>query len=149
MKSKSRAMTFAIAVVCAALLTSGCSVDQAPERFGLTGMVTVDGKPAHRMIVQLTHLDPQIGERERYVSSKSNEAGEFIFGDRADGTPSGFQGAVAGKYAVTFSWMSSDEIDAVDQLKGRFAEASQSKFEVTVPVEPTAAPLVFAIKSRP
>lgn len=149
MKPISRVWSLAAPVICAMATTIGCSADRGPERYGFSGTVTIDGKPAHRVIVQLTHLDPQIGERERYVSSRTNEAGEFIFGNRVDGTPSGFDGAVAGKYAVTFSWLSSDDIDAVDQFKGRFAEASQSKFDITVPVEQSAAPLVFAITSRP
>ncbi len=135
--------------ICIAVSITGCSGDQGPERFGFTGKVTVNGKPAHRMIVQLTHLDPQTGERERYVSSKTNESGEFVFGNRADGTPSGFQGAVAGKYSVTFSWMSTDDLDAVDQFAGKFTDSARSSFQVTVPVPPEASPVVFAIQSHP
>ncbi len=77
------------------------------------------------------------------------KAGEFVFGNLADGTPSGFQGAVAGKYAVTFSWMSTDDLDAVDQLAGKFTDAARSSFQVTVPVPPEASPVVFAIQTRP
>lgn len=131
------------------LAVVGCSGSGEPERFGFKGNVSVDGKPAHRVIVQLTHLDPSVGERERYVSSKTDEAGEFVFGNHADGTSSGFQGGVAGTYAVTFNWLSTDGLDAVDKLNGVYADASQSSFRVSLPVNPNDAPVSFDIKSQP
>ncbi len=147
-RQSSRACWAAIAWLGVSLVL-GCSGNAEPERYGFSGMVTVDGKPAHRMIVQLTCLDADIREQDRYVSSRTDEAGQFIFGDRTDGTSSGFLGAVAGRYAVTFSWMSSDELDAVDQLRGKFTDADRSIFQVTLPLDPNLPKPIYALKTRP
>jgi len=45
---------------------------------------------------------------------------------------------LAGLYCVMFSWLSSSELDAFDQLQGAFSDPRRSRFTVTVPVEQAA-----------
>jgi hypothetical protein len=126
----------------------GCSSGDGIERHHLSGVVTVDGNPADRMIVQLTQQGASVDDRERYVSSHSNADGEFAFGDFADGTPSRFPALPAGEYAVTFSWLSSDGLDAIDRLNGKFADANSTRYRVTVPFDSSAAPLRFELITK-
>ncbi len=126
----------------------GCSSGDRIERYHLSGVVTVDGNPADRMIVQLTQQGGSVDERERYASSHSNANGEFAFGEFADGTPSRFPALPAGEYAVTFSWLSSDGLDAVDKLNGKFVDANSTQYRVTVPVASSSAPLRFDLITK-
>jgi|GEM_PF-2250634 len=158
MKQKNRSLTLSLTTPViifhiALLLLSGsslvgCSSGDGVERHGFSGVVTVDGEPADRMIVQLTHQGPAVDDRDRYASSHSDANGEFVFGEFADGTPSRFPGVPAGEYAVTFSWLSSDELEAVDKLNGKFADSNTTQHRVTVPVDPSAAPLRFELITK-
>jgi hypothetical protein len=64
----------------------------------------------------------------------TNSEGVFHLSSMGDG-----DGAVAGKYAVTFTWLSSGELDAFDMLNGEFSNPEGSSFQVQVPLTDPAS----------
>lgn len=126
----------------------GCSSGDGVERHSFSGVVTVDGQPAERMIVQLTQQGPAVDDSERYASSHSNTNGEFAFGEFADGKPSRFPAVPKGEYTVTFAWLSSDGLDAIDKLNGKFADSNSTQYRVTVSVDSSGPPLRFELATK-
>lgn len=108
---------------------TGCS-DPAKQRFPVAGLVTIDGQPAERVLVQFQSLDTEIADDDRYPVAITDSMGRFRLGEKAAKS-----GAVAGQYQVSFNWLSSDRLDAFDKLKGKYADPAKSDFKVTVPVE--------------
>jgi hypothetical protein len=117
------------------LVFCGCQPGQGagPNRYRVAGQVLVDGQPAHRVLVQLIHSEPpddgKLGN-DVYPSGYTDSEGKFVIG-RENLQP----GAIAGKYKVLFTWMSTGELDAVDLFQGRYADASQATEWLEVPSE--------------
>jgi hypothetical protein len=117
------------------LLVCGCQSgqDSGPNRYRVAGQVLVDGKPAHRVLVQLVHLEPPEGGalgNDAYPSGYTDSEGKFVIG-RDNLQP----GAIAGKHKVLFTWMSTADLDAIDLFQGRYADASQTTEWLDVPSE--------------
>lgn len=111
--------------VCAA---AGCGGDGGLERFPLEGIVTVNGAPAERVVVLLHHSDESTPGNYRYPTAVTNADGTFKISSIGEA-----DGAVKGKYMVTFTWLSSDGLDSFDMFGGSLGDPKSSSFEVTVP----------------
>ena len=111
-----------------AFLFAGCN-ENGPQRHPFEGVVKVNGQPAERVLVQLTLQNaPEARGNDRYPSSLTDSQGRF-----AIGKGSGNVGAIEGEYSITFSWLSSPDLDAIDKLKGAYGSAENSKFKIRVP----------------
>ncbi|MEZ6077651.1 MAG: hypothetical protein R3C09_14695 [Pirellulaceae bacterium] len=125
-------------LVALTAFTVGCE-RQGSERYPVKGQIIIDGLPAERVMVQF-HLDASdIDSGDRYPVALTDANGNFSLGDQSQ-----VAGAVEGTYHVTFSWLSSADLDAVDKLKGKYAALERSAFSVKVPLE---EPLRFELKS--
>ena len=129
-----------ISSVCSAFVGCGHS-DTGPETFQVTGVVHINGKPAERVAVLFHHADSAMPSSYRYPTGVTNSEGVFNLSSMGDR-----DGAVAGKYAVTFTWLSSGELDAFDMLNGAFSNPEGSSFQVQVPLtDPTSLTLEITV----
>ncbi len=123
------------------LLLCGCGgPPSGPVKYPVEGVVRINGQLAERMAVTLHHEDATVEGNLRYPTAVTDTEGRFVVSSESDR-----DGAVAGRYRVTFAWLSSSELDAFDQLQGAFSDPKRSLFTVTVPVE-QAAGLEFALE---
>jgi len=123
------------------LLLCGCGGSPSgPVKYPVEGVVRINGQPAERMAVTLHHEDETVEGNLRYPTAVTDPEGRFVVSSESDR-----DGAVAGRYRVTFVWLSSSELDAFDQLQGAFSDPRRSRFTVTVPVE-QAVGLEFALE---
>lgn len=118
---------------------SGCGQPTGPQRFPVTGIVHVNGSPAERVAVLFQHHDQSIPSSYRYPTGVTNAEGVFQLSSTGHN-----DGAVPGKYSVTFNWLSSGELDAFDMFNGAFSQAAQSEHQVEIPVA-TDEPLVLRL----
>ena len=121
------------------LLATGCG-ESGPKKYPVSGVVTVNGKPAALVRVQFTHADTSLPGNLKTPMGMTDEAGVFHLSTSGDR-----DGAVPGDYTVTFEWMSANELAAYDKFGGKFAKSSQFKatvdaksnqlppFEITLP----------------
>ena len=109
-------------------------------KFPVKGKVLVNGSPAPRMAVLFHHSDQNIPGNCRYPTGVSDQNGVFVLSTEGKN-----DGAVAGEYKVTFTWLSSAELDAIDMLKGAFGNPGSAKFQVKVPL-PDDRPVEFDLK---
>lgn len=114
---------------CLFALFSGCQESGLP-RHAVQGQVRVDGQAAERVVIQFHHENPELTNDDRFPVAISDAEGQFVMGALATKP-----GVVAGTYKVTFNWLSSDGLDAVDRLSGKYADPQTSTFEVNVPLE--------------
>ena len=122
------------ALVVPALLAAlgGCS--RPPALHPVTGTVTVDGKPAARVLV-LFYLVNDPSPYPSPSSALTDDSGAFVLT-----TAKQSDGAVAGEYAVVCHWYNvrfSAEGEPVysgpDKLAGRYANAKTTPLRVTIP----------------
>ncbi len=112
----------------------GCGGDDSP-RVSLQGVVRVNGDPAERMLVQLHYQGPsesageslEVEGNDKYPSGLTDQAGQFRVANGAA------TGVLPGRYAVTFTWLSSDGLDARDKFDGRYADAERTEHFLDVP----------------
>ncbi len=110
------------------LLASGCGAP-AVTRYPISGTVMVDGKPAERVLVQLTSTATSTGQNnDAYPSGYTDSSGKFVVGKEQ-----GVLGAVEGEYVVTFTWISGPELEAYDKLKGTYSQVAKSRDRLKVP----------------
>ena len=103
-----------------------------PTLYAVEGKMLFDGEPAENLNVAFHPLD---GDNNRFCPvGRTNNKGIFHLTTR-----SGADGAPAGKYSVTFVWPDGliDECECPDpslhdRLKGLYARADQSSFQVRV-----------------
>ena len=108
----------------------GCGESEV-KRYPISGIVFIDGKPAERVLVQLTRIGASSGlNNDSYPSGLSDASGQFIVGKEQ-----GAVGAVEGDYVVTFTWISGPELEAFDKLKGVYSSVANSKIRLKVPAE--------------
>jgi hypothetical protein len=110
-----------------AIALVGCG-PVGPLRHEVQGEVLVDGQPAERVMVQFHAVNEELQGDDRYPVAITDAQGKFRINDGAH-----HPGAIEGLYRVTFSWLSSPGLDAVDKFKGAYAEVESSKYEVEVP----------------
>lgn len=113
---------------------AGCSGSVTPPKTApVRGAVTFKGKPATGIVVK---FNPQfdIGRVKFTPSGETGPDGKFTLSTGAPGN-----GAPPGEYVVTFEKprVVSDRKNSgieteVDDLKGKFSDAGQSKWKVTV-----------------
>lgn len=111
----------------------GCGRDDS-FRVPIDGLVRVDGEPAERVLVQLHYLEPgdaaaegvEVAGNDQYPSALTDGSGRFRIGGN------GQAGVLPGRYVVTFTWLSSDGLDAKDKFEGRLADAERSPHQVVV-----------------
>lgn len=121
------------------LTVPGCGQPTGPQRFPVTGVVHVNGSPAERVAVLFQHHDQSIPSSYRYPTGVTNADGVFQLSSTGQN-----DGAVAGRYSVTFSWLSSGDLDAFDMFQGAFSQPTQSEHQVDVPVT-SKDPLVLRL----
>jgi len=121
------------------LFFSGCG-DGGPPRHTVIGQVLVDGRPAERVMVQLQHIDRSVEGDDRYPVALTTEDGRFVIGD-----DSGNPGVLAGDYKITFAWLSSSGLDAVDIFEGAYSDPKSTTFTLRVPQDEEAT---FNLKSK-
>ncbi len=117
------------ALLSAISLIPGCGGDEGLERFPVQGVVTVNGVPAERVIVLLHHADESTPGNYRYPTAVTAADGTFRISSIGEA-----DGAVKGRYAVTFSWLSSTGLDSIDMFNGMLGDPKSSAFEISVPV---------------
>lgn len=103
-----------VAMIAGAII--GCQREAGPARFDVTGVVSVDGTPADGMLVQLQRQDAGNGN-DQYPSCISDASGKFQFGGE-----SASPGLIAGDYVATFAWLEGKDLQARDELQGRFSQ---------------------------
>ena len=108
----------------------GCSQATGPVKYPVSGMVTVNGEPAEGVAVVFHHNDAGLPANLRYPTAVSDAEGLFQISSTGNK-----DGAVAGEYAVTFTWLSSSELDAFDMFNGALGIPATTRFKVVVPVE--------------
>lgn len=113
----------------------GCGGPQGPRKYPVVGSVEINGVPEPRVAITFHHRDPTVEGNLRFPTGITDLDGRFTLSSEGDA-----DGAVAGKYRVTFSWMSSSELDAYDLLGGSLSDPAKSEFEVEVPVPGDALP---------
>lgn len=122
------------------ILAGGCgSAETGPTKYPVQGEVRINGQAAERVAITFHHADAAITGNLRYPTAVTDATGRFEVSSEGDR-----DGAVAGRYRVTFAWLSSPELDAFDQLQGAFSDPNKSQFEATVPLEQEAG-LVFSL----
>jgi len=118
----------------ATLLLTGCREYSQRELFPVDGVLTVNQEPAVHANVAFHPLDR--GASALCPVGRTDAQGRFRLT-----TLSNFDGAPAGEYAVTIVWL--DESSLIDdcncsdplkhdRLKGFYAKADQTEFQVTV-----------------
>jgi hypothetical protein len=109
-------------------VANGCG-GPTVKRYPISGTVFIDGKPAERVMVQLTSTVTSEGQNnDAYPSGYTDTAGKFVVGKEQ-----GALGAVEGEYIVTFTWISGPELEAYDKLKGAYSVVAKSKERLKVP----------------
>jgi len=121
-----------IAAWCCSILGCGSS---GPRKYPVTGTVTVNGKPASLVRVQFLHADQSLPGNLKYPVGMTDEAGVFHLSTTGDK-----DGAVEGEYTVTFEWMSANELEAFDQLGGKFADPKTTTFRAKVEAKSNRLP---------
>lgn len=115
-----------MALFCLAGLV-GCSSDYKPGYAPVSGQVRINGEPAEGVVVRFHNVDSAVEGDARYPVAKTDAEGRFMLTTSKDAA-----GALIGKYQVTFEWMSSNELNAVDRFKGRLARVESSTHEVEI-----------------
>lgn len=119
----------------AAIGLAGCGGDGlvAPETFPVSGTVTIKGKPAIGVRVQL-HPQFDIGDIKFVPSGETGPEGTFTISTAAPG-----DGAPPGEYAITLekpriiSDRSQSGIETeIDDFKGKYSDPQQSPWKVTI-----------------
>lgn len=110
-------------------IISGCGGAGGLERFPVEGTVTVNGAPAERVVVLLHHADESTPGSYRFPTAVTTADGSFRISSIGEA-----DGAIKGTYKVTFTWLSSAELDAIDMFNGGFGDPSSTTYELTVPV---------------
>jgi hypothetical protein len=127
-------LVLGLALSCGAafLLSNEHRPSAVPTLYAVEGKVLVNGEPAENLNVAFHPLD---GDKNLFCPvGRTNNKGIFHLMTR-----SGTDGAPAGEYRVTLVWPDGliDECECVDptlhdRLKGLYAKADQSKFQVRV-----------------
>ncbi len=116
---------------------TGCSSEEQPfrkETSGLTGQVFVDGTPvptAKPLKVECHNVAGVDQEHPSISSALTGEDGKFEIStyESGDGVPEG-------DYTLTFMWGKMNLISASyggpDELKGKYSNAKESSFKITV-----------------
>lgn len=110
-------------------VAAGCSQQDGPERFPVEGIVTVNGKPAERVVVLLHHPDESTPGNYRYPTAVTDADGTFKISSTGEA-----DGAIRGTFKVTFTWLSSADLDSIDMFGGMLGDPKSSSYEITVPV---------------
>jgi hypothetical protein len=110
------------------VMAGGCGAGLVGDtKYPVEGEVLIQGEPRANVSVQFWHQDPSIQGNDRYPTGMTDAQGRFRLSSYA------FQdGAVPGDYVVTFSWMSSTDIDGMDLLDGAWGDPESSPFRATV-----------------
>lgn len=116
------------ALLFVSVLASGCSGSNTPIRHPVKGVVQVNGKPAERMAVLFHLKEKEIDSSLRFPTGVTDAEGRFQLSSISKN-----DGAIEGKYAVTFSWLSSSELSAYDMLDGMYGDAASSEYEIEIP----------------
>lgn len=113
---------------------TGCG-SSGPKQYPVSGTVTVNGKPAALVRVQFRHADQSLPGNLKMPAGMTDESGAFRLSTSGDA-----DGAVEGEYAVTFEWLSGNDLGAWDKLGGKFAKLEASTFKVRVEPKANALP---------
>lgn len=126
---------------CLGLLAAiaGCAESTGPQKFPVSGVVHVNGSPAERVAVLFQHQDKSIPSSYRFPTGVTNADGVFQLSSTGHN-----DGAVAGTYSVTFTWLSSAELDAFDLFNGAFSAPGNSQHRIEVPVA-SSEPLMLRL----
>ncbi|MFI4875599.1 MAG: hypothetical protein ACIALR_09690 [Blastopirellula sp. JB062] len=115
------------------LLCIGCSngVGEGEPKYPVEGVIRINGEPAHRVAVTFHHDDATLPSSKRFATGVTNEEGRFELSTEGDR-----DGAIAGRYVVTFTWLSANDISAYDMLGGKFSSPATSEFDAVIPQTP-------------
>lgn len=122
----------AFSLVTAFLLSKEPMLSTVPNLHAVEGKVLVDGEPAENLNIAFHPLDA--GKNPFFPVGRTNSKGIFHLMTRRDA-----DGAPVGEYCVTLVWPDGaiDECDCPDpslhdRLKGLYAKADESRFQVRV-----------------
>jgi hypothetical protein len=131
-------LRWACGVILLLALAEGCGRPgvEKPPLYPVSGRVTVNGKPAAGISLNLHPVNSQSGALPAATSGPdgSFEVGTFAPGD----------GAPEGDYVVTATWLQSvdpgGDAPEVDRLGGRFVNPARSSMKVHVSAGPNTLP---------
>ncbi|WP_435017903.1 hypothetical protein TA3x_005525 [Tundrisphaera sp. TA3] len=134
----------------AACFAPGCGGDWKAATVPATGRVTVNGKPASGLLVQLHPIGTQVDARNSRPWGKVQDDGTFSLSAYEDR-----EGVPPGDYAVTLIWpVDSSVMGSPDRLGRRYDKADRSKWKVSIkPGEDNALPPIdltdVAVQEKP
>ena len=123
-----------LAVIVVALSSAGCG-ESGPKKYPVSGTVTVNGRPTTLVRVQFRHADQSLPGNLKMPVGMTDDTGAFQLSTNGDK-----DGAVPGAYAVTFEWLSANDLAANDKFGGKFASPAGSRFSATVEAKPNQLP---------
>jgi len=121
-----------ICAVAFCLSVSGCSseIDDGLTKFPVQGQVLINGQPEKGIAVQFHAVNSQYEGNAASPAGVTNEAGQFRLSTNGE-----YDGAVAGEYIVTFTWVGMNESKSAptgDRLRGQYSNHADSTFRVNV-----------------
>lgn len=117
-----------LAVLCGMFL--GCGGGDGLTKHPVTGTVLVNGKPQAGIVVRFHATNPTASGNAASPAGVTDENGSFTLSTNGKD-----DGAVAGEYAVTFSWTgvsANGSTPTPDRFGGRFGNPAASQFKATV-----------------
>jgi hypothetical protein len=126
-KNSHRLAALALAMA-AGLAFPGCGGDWKADTAPASGRVTINGKPAAGLIVELHPTGPPVDARNSRSWGKVQEDGSFTlsaYEDR-DGVP-------PGEYAITLTWpVDSSVFGSPDRLGRRYDKPEKSEWKASI-----------------
>jgi len=126
------------------IASSGCSngPDDGLVKFQVQGSVEINGEPQKGVAIVFNHTDPTVTKNAARPVAVTDANGEFTLSTNGPG-----DGAVEGKYIVTFFWPQGGT-SSRDFLKGKYVNKDNSSFEITVTPQDTILP-PFELEAPP
>ncbi|QDT55764.1 Nickel uptake substrate-specific transmembrane region [Caulifigura coniformis] len=121
-------------------LVPGRSQPAGAPKVPVAGRVLVNGKPAAGVTVRFQSDDGELAGQDRQPVATTDDQGNFQLSSHGNA-----DGAAPGNYVVTFFWPTNPIKADKDRLRGRFMNAAQSRFKVSIGQDTALPPFELEI----